>query len=84
MLKPVGGEFGLAGVGVSEPYRGAHFELSPEKYVAERLDDTVLMEAVNAPMWAADNTHWAERTWWLRIPTHTGWMKVDFREHFAQ
>ena len=147
-------------LGVSEPYRGVHIEMSPEKYVAEatgdsslranqfthpswgipmipgatgwytttrmeawekaitatgaeRFDETVFMEVMNAPMWAADNTltgtgfsvfepaggaaggaeggdvtvlqvitHAAERTWWLRIPTHTGWLKVDFREYF--
>jgi hypothetical protein len=26
--------------------------------------------------------HSAERTWWLRIPTHTGWLEIDFKKYF--
>ena len=29
-------------------------------------------------------THSAERTWWLRIPTHTGWLEIDFKNYFKQ
>ena len=27
-------------------------------------------------------THTAERNWWLRIPTHTGWLEIDFKKCF--
>ncbi|MEL7116789.1 MAG: C45 family autoproteolytic acyltransferase/hydrolase, partial [Pseudomonadota bacterium] len=28
-------------------------------------------------------THAAERKWWLRVPTHSGWMEIDFKKYFA-
>lgn len=82
---------------------------------AEKIDEKVFMEVMNAPMFNPDGsltgtgfsvfelveaapagggdesgdvtmyqliTHSAERTWWLRIPTHTGWLKIDFKKHF--
>lgn len=149
-------------MGVCQPDKGVHFELSPETYAAEatddyslranqfmnpswgipplpgktgwytktrvdawhkaleatgkmKIDETVFMEVMNAPMWNPDGTltgtgfsvfepvddpsasgggeggdvtvyqiitHSAERTWWIRIPTETGWLEVDFRKYF--
>jgi len=28
-------------------------------------------------------THAAERKWWFRIPTHTGWLEIDLRNYFT-
>ncbi|MGP8190943.1 MAG: C45 family autoproteolytic acyltransferase/hydolase [Methanobacterium sp.] len=28
--------------------------------------------------------HSAERKWWVRIPTHSGWMEIDFKKYFKQ
>ena len=28
--------------------------------------------------------HAAERKWWVRIPTHSGWMEIDFKKYFKQ
>lgn len=153
-------------MGVSQPDRGVHFEMSPETYTAnvtneggeyslranqfedpswgipvlqgktawysstrtkawlkalelngaDKIDETVLMEIMTRPMFNDDGTltgtgwtvfeppakdptagdggeggdvnmyqvitHSAERMWWLRIPTHTGWLKIDFKEYF--
>lgn len=27
-------------------------------------------------------THSAKRVWWLRVPTHTGWLKIDLKKYF--
>ena len=29
-------------------------------------------------------THSAGRTWWLRVPTHTGWLEIDLKKYFKQ
>jgi len=149
-------------LGVCQPDQGVHFEISPETYEAEaideysiranqfdspkwgiphlpgatgwytkprleawdkalkatgksKIDETVFMEVMNAPMWNDDGTltgtgfsvfepandpsagkggesgdvtmyqiitHSAERKWWVRIPTHTGWLEIDFKQYF--
>lgn len=28
--------------------------------------------------------HSSERKWWVRIPTHSGWMEIDFKKYFKQ
>lgn len=27
-------------------------------------------------------THSAELKWWVRVPTHSGWMEVGFKKYF--
>ena len=82
-----------------------------------KVDEKVIMEAMNAPMFNDDGTltetgfsvfepandpsaggggesgdvtmyqlitHAAERKWWFRIPTHTGWLEIDLKKYFNQ
>lgn len=147
-------------VGVCQPDRGIHFEVSPETYVAvdagtetsaranqfvnpewgipplpgkaawysntrqelfeklinekaPNIDETAFMDAMNAPLFNPDGslsnsgfsvleglegdaaaafngevtvyqiiTHSSELKWWVRIPTHSGWMEIDFKKYF--
>ena len=81
------------------------------------VDEKVIMEAMNAPLFNDDGTltetgfsvfepatdpsaggggesgdvtmyqlitHAAERKWWFRIPTHTGWLEIDLKKYFNQ
>ena len=151
-------------MGVCQPDRGIHFELSPETYIAvaspedlsvranqfnypgwgiptlpgaagwysesrqnafkkllsdkaPNIDEKTFMEAMNALLFKGDGNltesgfsvfepvrdplasgggeggdvtvyqiinHSAERKWWVRIPTHSGWMEIDFKKYFKQ